>query len=99
MSYNVEAALQRMRTDVRHPWAGRLLAAVQHAEQRAERLTRAELRVVSAMSHGLNREMTADTLGISVETVKEHTKNARRKIGAKNTTHLCCIALREGWVK
>jgi DNA-binding NarL/FixJ family response regulator len=98
MSYDVDAALKRMRRDEHHPWPRRLLAAVTHAELAPGTLTRAELRVVSAMSHGLTEEMAADTLGLGFETVKSHTKNARRRVGAKNSAHLCCIALRRGWI-
>jgi DNA-binding NarL/FixJ family response regulator len=98
MTYDVDAAIGRMRLDDNHPWVRRLLAVVAHAEPTPGTLTRAELRVVSAISHGLTEEMAADTLGIGFETVKYHTKNARRRVGAKNAAHLCCIALREGWI-
>jgi len=95
MRYDVDAALDRMRRDDRHPWARHLLTAIGRADLKP---TLSELRVVSAISHGLTEEMAATALGVGFETVKWHTRNARSRVGAKNTTHLCCIALREGWI-
>lgn len=42
--------------------------------------------------------MTADVLGLAVETVKTHMKRARRKLQAKNTAHACSEALRRGLI-
>jgi DNA-binding NarL/FixJ family response regulator len=49
-------------------------------------------------SHGLEREAVADAMGITVETVMTHLAYARRDLGARNTMHACCIALRLGLI-
>jgi DNA-binding CsgD family transcriptional regulator len=92
---SADETLGRMRDDADSDWPYRLLSAITRAKPG---LSPAELRVVSALSHGLTEGMAADTLGIGFETVKWHTKSVRRRIGAKNTVHLCCIALRQGWI-
>lgn len=60
--------------------------------------TPTELRVVTAISHGLGCKGAAHVLGISEETVKTRLRLASRRVGAKNTTHLVSICLREGWI-
>jgi DNA-binding CsgD family transcriptional regulator len=92
---SADETLARMRDDADSDWPYRLLSAIDRAEPKP---SPAELRVVLAISHGLTEQMTAETLDIGFETVKWHTKMLRRRIGAKNTVHLCCIALREGWI-
>lgn len=59
----------------------------------------AELRVLQCLSHGMTRQMAADSLFLSVETVKTHTQNARRALAAKNTLHAVAIALRLGMIE
>lgn len=61
-------------------------------------LSRRELDVLRCFSHGLGLSGTADILYISPLTVKDHLKNASRKVGAKNRCHLVGIALRRGWI-
>jgi DNA-binding CsgD family transcriptional regulator len=62
-------------------------------------VTAAEQRVVQAASYGLTNEMIADLLCISPFTVKQHLKAARFKLRAKNTTHACATALRQGLIR
>lgn len=50
--------------------------------------------VLSFAAQGRTREETADLLGVSVETVATHLRNARGKIGTRNTTHTVIEALR-----
>lgn len=63
------------------PSAGRLLSA-------------RERDVLAFAAQGRTREETADLLGVSVETVSTHLRNARSKIGTRNTTHTVIEALR-----
>jgi DNA-binding CsgD family transcriptional regulator len=95
---SADETLARMRDDADSDWPYRLLSAIDRVPPERADASPAELRVVSALSHGLTERMTADALDIGFETVKWHTRMVRRRIGAKNTVHLCCIALREGWI-
>lgn len=63
-----------------------------------EIMTPCELRVVQAMSYGMTREMAAELLGVSGETVKTQLESIRFRLKAKNTTHACCEALRRGLI-
>lgn len=62
-------------------------------------LTTSEVRVVDAVSRGLEAQMVGDLLGISGNTVRSHLRAARYKLRAKNTTHACCEALRRGLIR
>ena len=56
-----------------------------------------ERSVLLAMGDGgFTRQEAADALGMSVETVKEHLRSARFKMGARNTTHAIVRAVRAG---
>jgi DNA-binding NarL/FixJ family response regulator len=61
-------------------------------------VTSRELDVLRCFSRGLNRQMVAETLGISLQTVMAHTKKARTRLRAKNTTEACCEAIRQGLI-
>jgi DNA-binding CsgD family transcriptional regulator len=86
--------VQRMRDDDRSTWPVRLLDDLEAAGT----LTRSEKECLRYMSVGLTREQTATALYLSVETVKSHLLTARYKLRAKNTTHACCLALRQGLI-
>ncbi len=62
-------------------------------------LSPSELRVLEAHSRGMTSEMTAEILGVAVETVKTELKSARYRLRAKNTAHACCEALRQGLIR
>jgi len=62
----------------------------------AAELTPRELEVLGALSHGLEYKMAAETLGLSLHTVKERARSARYRLRAKNTLHAVAIALRRG---
>jgi len=61
-------------------------------------VTPRELDVLRCYSRGLTTAMVAETLGISVETVKHHTRSVRTEFAAKNTTAACCEAIRRGLI-
>ncbi len=63
-----------------------------------EKPTPAQLRVISAISHGMNLKETAEILGISWETAKTHIRNAKLRTVAKTTAHLVAICLRNEWI-
>ncbi len=69
------------------------------ADLRAFRLSAEELRTLQALSYGVGSQGAADLTGYTLEGVKSHTKQARRILGAKNTTHACCQAVRLGLIR
>lgn len=77
----------------------RLLIRCAAQPEPREYLTPRETQVIEALSHGLDSEGAADLLGIGLETVKTLTRRARRALRAKNTTHACCEALRQGLIQ
>lgn len=62
-------------------------------------LTPRELEALRWFSHGLTREMVAEVMGISTETVKTTVAVARMKLRAKNTAHAVGNALRLGLLR
>lgn len=59
---------------------------------------RRQLEVLQEMSMGLSYAETAAALGISIETVKEHMKRVRERLGARNTNQAIAEALRRGLI-
>jgi len=60
------------------------------------KVTPAELRVLELAAEGLREKQIAAVLHYSTETVKSYGKQARRKLGARNTAHAVAIAYRAG---
>ena len=60
--------------------------------------TPAEARLLTCLSHGMDRRGAAAALGLSLETVKTQLVTARRRLAAKTTAHACSIAIRNGWI-
>ena len=63
-----------------------------------EELTERELEVVAAVARGLKNNAIANTLGITLETVKTHVVNAMGKLGARDRTQLAVMALLYGLI-
>lgn len=61
-----------------------------------EPLSDRERQVLALLAAGDNNGEVADTLGISSETVRNHTRNARRKLGARSRSHAIAIAITVG---
>jgi DNA-binding CsgD family transcriptional regulator len=61
-------------------------------------LTPTELRVLALAADGFTAAMIGEACGISTVGVRDHLKNARHKLQAKNTTHAVAIADREGLI-
>ncbi len=55
-----------------------------------------EREVMHLMAEGYTGEATASRLGLSVETVRTHVRNAVRKLQARNRVHAIAIALARG---
>lgn len=65
---------------------------------RSLKLRPRELEVLRCLSHGLTVEMAAEVMGCAFETAKNHAKNARYCLGAKNQAHAIAIAIRKGLI-
>ncbi len=106
-----EALYDRLMADLDSDWPDRLLhdlarapvvdeAAADFANDYAMAtktdLSDRELQVLKCASVGLEYEHIGELLFISLATVKHHLKSARYRLKAKNTTHACCLALRQG---
>ena len=61
-------------------------------------LTVREMQVVRHVSMGLKNREIGMSLGISVETVKEHVQNILRKMGVNDRTQAAVTAFKRGWV-
>jgi DNA-binding NarL/FixJ family response regulator len=66
-----------------------------HRRRESESLTDIERQTVLFASHGLTDQMIADTLSLSIETIKSRMKRALYVKRAKNRTHLVAICLRD----
>lgn len=62
-------------------------------------LAPSELRVMKLTAEGLTAGQIAEKSHLAPETVKQQQKNARRKLGARNTVHAVVIAMREGVIE
>ena len=56
--------------------------------------TPSQLRVLAALSHGVDQRGAAELLGITFETVKTQLRDAKRRLGCKTTAHAVAEALR-----
>ena len=61
-------------------------------------LTPRQREVLRALGGGETRKQIARRLGISPSTVREHTYQAYRRLGASNGLHAVAIMLCEGWL-
>lgn len=57
-------------------------------KQTKHNITNRELEVLTCLKAGLTNTQTADRLFVSVETIKSHRKNIKRKMSAKNSFQL-----------
>jgi DNA-binding NarL/FixJ family response regulator len=61
-------------------------------------LTNRELQVLRHIALGLSNREIARSLGISIETVKEHVQNILRKVDANDRTQAAVWAVRRGLI-
>lgn len=61
-------------------------------------LSRRELEVVQGLAMGINGPDLSKSLGISYETVRVHSRNAMRKLGARTQAHAIALALKQGLI-
>lgn len=60
------------------------------------RLSPYERTALRLAAEGMTVQETANHMGIGFETAKMHLKEARRRLGARNTSHAVALALRSG---
>ncbi|UGS39039.1 response regulator transcription factor [Capillimicrobium parvum] len=65
---------------------------------RVSQLSPREREVMHLMAEGLTAEAAGGELGVSVETVRTHVRNAVRKLQARNRVHAIALALERGEV-
>ncbi|MBA7689498.1 hypothetical protein ES703_98006 [subsurface metagenome] len=61
-------------------------------------LTLREKQVLEFMEAGLSYKEIAGQLGISIHTVKTHTRLALARLGARTATQAVAIAIRQGYI-
>ncbi len=61
-------------------------------------LTAREIECLGLLARGLRHDVLASTLNVSVATIEMHVVNARRKLGAKTTTHAVAMAIARGLI-
>lgn len=62
-------------------------------------ITQREKDVLTMFSRGLSYQETGDVLGISLNTVREHTKTIYRKLSVHSRNEAIFEALQNGWIK
>ncbi len=62
-----------------------MLASV---NSKPKQISRREIEIIAALSHGMSSQEISEKLFISVHTVDTHRRNIIQKIKAKNTAHL-----------
>lgn len=67
--------------------------------ERQHSLTPAEKRVLTAMAAGQTTVEHGESIWRSRHTIRDQVKSARRKLGARNTTHAVAIAIRAGLIQ
>lgn len=68
----------------------------ERATARVSQLSPRECEVMHLMAEGRTAEGVGDELGVSVETVRTHVRNAIRKLQARNRVHAIALALERG---
>jgi DNA-binding NarL/FixJ family response regulator len=66
------------------------------ATAKVSQLSPRERQVMALMAEGRTAEVVGEQLGVSVETVRTHVRNAIRKLQARNRVHAIAIALERG---
>jgi DNA-binding NarL/FixJ family response regulator len=78
---------------------GQILASMRdRSPSQAVDLTPRELQVLRHVGYGLSNDEIARSMGISVETIKEHVQNILRKMGVQDRTQAAVWAVKQGLV-
>ena len=78
---------------------GKILASMRDRSlNSAVNLTPRELQVLRHIGYGLSNDEIARSMGISIETIKEHVQNILRKMGVQDRTQAAVRAVKQGLV-
>jgi two-component system nitrate/nitrite response regulator NarL len=77
----------------------RVKAAIAAAKTAGPALTAREREILQLLAEGLSLEAIAEQLFLSPETVRTHTRNARRKLGARTRTEAVVAAMRTSQIR
>jgi DNA-binding NarL/FixJ family response regulator len=78
---------------------GKVLASMKdRSSNPAVDLTSRELQVLRHVGYGLSNDEIARSMGISIETIKEHVQNILRKMGVQDRTQAAVWAVKQGLV-
>ena len=78
---------------------GKVLASMRdRSSNPAVDLTPRELQVLRHVGYGLSNDEIARSMGISIETIKEHVQNILRKMGVQDRTQAAVWAVKQGLV-
>lgn len=86
----IETIAQKVTTEVFLAAAGRTLAPCPLSER--------ELECLIELSRGAPQEGVGQALGLSVQTVKTHLRNAYQTLGAGNAARAVAVAVHHGWI-
>ena len=64
----------------------------------ASKPTRREREVISALAAGQTYEQASVSLGISINTVRNHVRSAYEKLGVGTKSSAVAVAMRHGWI-
>ncbi len=98
------ASLQRAREGRPAPEEGRLKKMQAQMSKRRDfpktspPLTGREMQIARLLGLGLPNREIALTMGVRLETVKQHVQNLLRKLGAADRTQAAVLAIRNGWL-
>ncbi|HWC80106.1 MAG TPA: response regulator transcription factor [Pseudonocardiaceae bacterium] len=97
----VTEAIRRVHTDRRYlgPTLARVAGPAEPAPPpgpRARRLSNREYQVLQLVADGLPNQAIAESLFVSVETVRTHIKSVLRKLEARDRAHAVAVAFRTG---
>lgn len=75
-----------------------LVSRLAEAPGSAQNLTRREVEVLQLLAEGCSTKQLADTLGLSLNTVRNHVQSAISRLGAHSKLEAVSIAIRQGLI-
>lgn len=76
----------------------KLVSQLAEAPGSAQNLSRREVEVLQLLADGCSTKQLADTLGLSVNTVRNHVQSAINRLGAHSKLEAVSIAIRQGLI-
>jgi DNA-binding NarL/FixJ family response regulator len=96
---SAESAVSSLAEAIRHAQEGESFAdPALPPKGRRGPLTQRQRQILEILADGQSAHFAAESLGLSEETVKTHTKNMLARLGARNRAHAVAIAIRRGLI-